>query len=159
MAQALYVSELRMDLAEYTRMAMKVTEKSRRRIIMIAETIWILAGIAAFLFRQYDLTVLLAVVIAFYPAAIVYLYKRRLKKIYESMPAIKDDYIRYEFYPDHFLVLTNRGDGDYRYEQIVQYLEGQEEIVLLADQNQGMLLLKKNCSPELISFLREKYQQ
>lgn len=30
MAQALYISEIHMDLNEYTRMAMKVTEKSRR---------------------------------------------------------------------------------------------------------------------------------
>ena len=43
MAQALYISEIHMDLNEYTRMAMNVTEKSRRRIIMIAEAIWIAA--------------------------------------------------------------------------------------------------------------------
>jgi hypothetical protein len=112
MAQALYISEIHMDLNEYTRMAMKVTEKSRR-----------------------------------------------LKKIYADMPAIKDDYVRYEFYPDHFLVFTNRGDGEYRYDQITRYVETDEEIIMMPDPDQGMLLLKKNCSPDLIKFLREKCQR
>lgn len=159
MAQALYISEIHMDLNEYTRMAMKVTEKSRRRIIMIAEAIWIAAGAVAFALKQYDFTVMFALVIAFYPAAIVYLYKRRLKKIYAGMPAINDDYVRYEFYPDHFLVLTNRGDGEYRYDQITRYVETDEEIIMMPAPDQGMLLLKKNCSPDLIKFLREKCQR
>ena len=60
MAQALYISEIHMDLNEYTRMAMKVTEKSRRRIIMIAEAIWIAAGAVAFALKQYDFTVMFA---------------------------------------------------------------------------------------------------
>ena len=109
--------------------------------------------------KQYDFTVMFALVIALYPAALVYLYKRRLKKIYAGMPAIKDDYVRYEFYPDHFLVLTNRGDGEYRYDQITRYVETDEEIIMMPAPDQGMLLLKKNCSPDLIKFLREKCQR
>lgn len=80
MDKLLYVSELHMNLDEYIRMSMKVTEKSRRRIVMIAEAVWIVVGVITFLMKQYYLTALMAIVIVAYPSAIVYLYKSKLKK-------------------------------------------------------------------------------
>ena len=152
-----YVTDVTMTIDEYTRMAMKVTEKSRRLIIAIAETIWILLGAAAFVMKQYSITVFLGVTIIAYPLLIDYLYKRKLKKTFAALPAGQNEHIRYEFYPDHVLLLTNHGDGSYKYSDFIKMLETKDEIVLLLSRDQGLLILKENCSQELLDFLRGKF--
>lgn len=157
MDKLLYVSELHMNLDEYIRMSMKVTEKSRRRIVMIAEAIWIVVGVIMFLMKQYDLTALMAIAIVAYPSLIVYLYKSKLKKIYAEMPTHQQEQdIRYEFYPNYVSVITNKSEGKIRYSDIKYFIESEDELVLMVEQDKGMLLLKKNCKPELIDFLKEK---
>ena len=136
-----YVTDVTMTIDEYTRMAMKVTEKSRRLIVL----------------KQYSITVFLGVTIIAYPLLIDYLYKRKLKKTFAAMPAGQNEHIRYEFYPDHVLLLTNHGDGSYKYSDFTKMLETKDEIVLLLSRNQGLLILKENCSQELLDFLRGKF--
>lgn len=159
MEKLLYVSELHMDLNEYIRMSMKVTEKNRRQIVMIAEAIWIVIGVITFLMKQYYLTALMAIVIVAYPSVIVYLYKAKLKKVYAAMPTHQQEQdIRYEFYPNYVRVMTNRNEGKIRYSDVKYFIETADELVLMVEKDKGMLLLKKNCKPELVDFLREKLQ-
>lgn len=152
-----YVTDVTMTIDEYIRMAMKVTEKSRRMIVIIAEIIWIVFGIVAFVMKQYSVTVFLGVTIIAYPLLIDYFYKRKLKKTFDAMPAGQNEHLRYEFYPDHVLLLTNHGEGSYKYSDFVKMLETKEEIILLLSSNQGLLVLKQNCSQELLEFLRAKF--
>ena len=59
------------------------------------------------------------------------------------------------FYSDYLMTRTSGNETRLKYSEIYRILETKTNFYVLTAANQGTILVKKNCSPALIAFLRE----
>ncbi len=85
------------------------------------------------------------------------LNQRRIQhKAYYSSKNAKDMTVNTSFYSDYLMTRTSTGAvTNLKYSQIFRILETKTNFYLLTAENQGTIIVKKNCSPALIAFLQK----
>ena len=77
------------------------------------------------------------------------------KKAYYANRAFQDADLTYSFYPDRIETRNVLGFTTISYDQLYRVIETKQNFYLMISQNQGMIIVKQNCSPELLSFLQQ----
>lgn len=62
------------------------------------------------------------------------------------------------FYEDHLQETSNQQSVDVPYSSIAHLVEARTHFYLMTAANQGMIIIKNNCSAELIHFLQDLKQ-
>ena len=92
------------------------------------------------------------------PLVLVYVSKRQCRRVYNANPQLQERHSVMRFYEDHLQETSNHQSVDVPYSSIAHLVETRTHFYLMTAANQGMIIIKKNCSAELIQFLHELKQ-
>ena len=111
-----------------------------------------LIGIAVWYFF-YDISFLLAMVSISIILTSVLLFK--INYSFSNHFPNKNKLIRYKFFSDYFEIETENTNARTRYSDLYKIVETKENFYLCVSINRFHVIIKSNCSAELISFLRD----
>ena len=89
-----------------------------------------------------------------FPLFFVYFMNREIKKVYESNRVLKDNFSVFDFYDKYFEQTNAVSHSVVKYSDIYKIVETDKNIYIMVAKNEGYILLKSNCSKELIEFLK-----
>ena len=89
-----------------------------------------------------------------FPLFFVYFMNRETKKVYESNRVLKDNFSVFDFYDKYFEQTNAVSHSVVKYSDIYKIVETDKNIYIMVAKNEGYILLKSNCSKELIEFLK-----
>jgi|GEM_PF-1470586 len=81
--------------------------------------------------------------------------KRRIAAIYETNAQLQNSDVAIDFFEDH---VTSAGDVssiEVSYDKLFKIFETKKNYYLMLGQNEGIIVIKENCSGELLSFIRD----
>lgn len=81
--------------------------------------------------------------------------KKEIKKAYYSNKTIDNEISDYKFYETEFTETDSHGSTTFPYTDLTRIIETKTNFYLMISNQQGYLIKKDNCSPELIAFLSE----
>ena len=148
--EPLFVTKTKYTFEEYKKFCNIVNNReSKLKVkLIVAELILLLAA----LILQ---NVFLIVFVVIYPPILWLVQKRIIKKNYESNALLKDAELKFEFYDSYFLEKSKLGESRVEYSYLYKVLENDTNFYLMIAKNQGYIILKENCSEELIKFITE----
>ena len=111
----------------------------------------IAALLILFVITKNYMTILAAVA---FPLFFVYFRNREIKKVYESNRILKDNFSVFDFYDKYFEQTNAVSHSVVKYSDIYKIVETDKNIYIMVAKNEGYILLKSNCSKELIEFLK-----
>lgn len=104
---------------------------------------------------EYRHAVLIAVACIIKVASSPAVRKQKLKEAFSDSDSVGNCYLVYDFYEDGFVMTCNMEEDDLvRYYDIWKIIETKTNFYILVQPRNGCILIKENCSPELIRFLR-----
>lgn len=149
----LYTTTMKYTFEEYKKFNMAVIKKTVKRmgiilllLILIAVLKWIAEP-----FNNVSLFLIAFVVI--YPILYYIEINAGIKKAYNSNELLKDIESIIEFYEDYFVAKTDKSREKVEYDKLYEILENKTNFYIMIGNNQGYLVLKANCSQELIEFI------
>ena len=77
-----------------------------------------------------------------------------IKRLYQSNHALQGQVSTFRFYRDHFEQDNALGHTSIPYDELTEIVETKTNFYLMVDKNQGMILIKENCTPELTAFVQ-----
>ena len=110
----------------------------------------IVAFLILFVITKNFMAILAAVA---FPLFFVYFMNREIKKVYESNRVLKDNFSVFDFYDKYFEQTNAVSHSVVKYSDIYKIVETDRNIYIMVAKNEGYILLKSNCSKELIEFL------
>ncbi|MGN1031411.1 MAG: YcxB family protein [Butyricicoccaceae bacterium] len=79
---------------------------------------------------------------------------REIKSTYQSSRESMGKRSELRFYPDHLEGKSKIGESRVAYSELYCVIETKTNIYLMTSRNQGFIVVKENCSEELLAFLR-----
>lgn len=76
------------------------------------------------------------------------------KKVWNSAKAMQDIVSYYAFYDDRVTQSNRLGKNEFFYDKLYKIVETPTHFYMMVSENQGMILKKDNCSPELTAFVQ-----
>ena len=146
------------DLDEFTRFNMTVPlriSKYRPRILAVCYVLMIFSGFLRVFTDPGTASFTYLLVVFAIPLTVVYVSKRQCRKVYYANPQLQERHSVMRFYEDHLQETSNHQSVDIPYTNIAHLVETKTHFYLMTSSNQGMIIVKNNCSAELIRFLHE----
>ena len=147
--EPLYTTETTYTLEEYKRFAHTV----QRRIGHLPVAIAVLLVMLVLLWLLTDEWGFLLGAALSVPAVIVML-ELQLRRAYASNRAVQGNVTHYSFYEDRFESDSPLGHTQMQYEMLYRVLETRTHFYLMLGKNQGAIIVKAHCTPELIEHIR-----
>ena len=153
--EALYTTNMKYTFEEYKKFNIAVMKKRIKRI-RISLLLLILAAILMWIADPFSkISLFLIVFVIIYPIFLYLGMNRDIKKAYNSNELLKDIDLIIEFYEDYFIAKTDKSEAKVEYDKIYELLENETNFYIMIANNQGYLVIKENCSEELIKFIAE----
>ncbi|RHV66205.1 hypothetical protein DXB18_07780 [Clostridium sp. OM02-18AC] len=145
------------NLEEFTRFNMIVPfriSKFRSKFLTVCYILMIFSGFLR-VFTDPGTSAFTYLLIVFaIPLVLVYVSKRQCRKVYNANPELQNRHSVMRFYEDHLQETSNHQSVDIPYSSIAHLVETRTHFYLMTAANQGMIIVKANCSAELIQFIR-----
>lgn len=160
MDKQLFKTTTKYTFKEYEKFNNVLRSKSNRlqlRISLLVFNILIIYLIVtAFIENDINLGILLIIILILFPILLLKIMKTINKKVYDSHPSWNNTECKILFY-ENYLEQTNENFNPYKleYKDINCILETKTNFYFMVTSNQGVIIVKNNCSPKLISFLQE----
>ncbi len=81
--------------------------------------------------------------------------KKSAKKAYYSNKTLDKNISNYEFFEDKIKETDLHSINTHKYSELTKIIETKTNFYLMIDNARGYIIVKDNCSPELIAFLSE----
>lgn len=155
--KALYRTTTEIDFSEYQKLCNAVAGAHTRYWITFALFEFAILVIAYLYFRNGKTPIALIFVgcAVVFPLVFMLNQYRIQHKAYYSSKNVKNMTVDTTFYSDYLMTRTSGNETRLKYSEIYRILETKTNFYVLTAANQGTILVKKNCSPALIAFLRE----
>lgn len=153
----LFTTHTEYTYEEYRKMCSVVRNKIQKmnlRIIAGFIALFI-CFICLFLLKEYGFALSFFIAAFGFPVATNIVLKLSVVKEWKTNKIIKNMRAKYSFFEDHFEVDNESGHTSIYYDNIFKILETGTNIYIMISENQSMIIIKKNCSPELLAFLQE----
>lgn len=154
----LYQTSTDYNLEEFTRFNMIVPlriSKYRPKILAVCYILMIFSGFLRVFTEPGTSAFTYLLVVFALPLVLVYVSKRQCKKVYNANPELQERHSVMSFYEDHLQETSHHQSVDIPYTSIAHVVETKTHFYLMTANNQGMIIVKQNCSPDLIRFLQE----
>lgn len=156
----LYTVKTKLTYDEYKKYNDFLQKKTKklgllRTIIVIG---YILVSILMLYLEMYKF---LAFFISFFALYIAYLFcfkwarGRNIKNSYESNKLGKESVTTIDFYEDYLMAADEYSEGTVPYDKIYKIYESDTNFYIMMSKMSGIGIVKENCTPELIEFIRE----
>ena len=148
-----------MEPLHQTSFQITLQEYKRFGYAMRGRILWASAGIVAVLLFLMGLLysnpvvwIAAAAAAALYPVLLRGLMSRQLRREWNTNPVMQEPYQVF-FYADHLEKMSASSKIQVAYDRIYKVKETQTHFYLMVSQNQGIIIVKENCLPDLIDFL------
>ena len=140
----------------YKKYNFEVMKKSKLVVILIIyEVVMVALAIAAVVLKKYSFLIEAIILFIIVPLLTYLVRVRAIKRLYNSCKTtINQEYV-IRFYPDCLIKTSENSSATIKYNQIYKIIETKENFYIMISTNQGMPVVKNNCSPELIEFIRK----
>ena len=144
-------------LEEYHKFNHTVQTKVNKLPILLAVMAAALVALAILQLLDGNIPLAVAFVIlgALLPLFFRWTQGRMEKRVFASNQAMQGLVTTFTFYQDHFEQVNALGQTTLPYDKIYRTIETETNFYILLGKNQGMILIKQNCSPELVEFLHQ----
>ncbi|MDY4835862.1 MAG: YcxB family protein [Frisingicoccus sp.] len=148
--EPLFQTETEYTYDEYKKYNHEILYKVRKvsRTILIMELI-----LLAVAYMAKDLTYVVAALCVPLIFSIVFFIKA--KSTYKKNPDIHNVIFTYKFYPNYIEQESALGNAVVYNSQIQKVLETKTNFYLITGSDSGLILVKRNCSSELLQYLEE----
>ncbi len=92
--------------------------------------------------------------IIFSAALFSFLVNKEIKTNYNSNKQLTKTVAKMEFYENEFIEKTDRSNAAIKYEDLYRIIESKTNFYLMVAKNQGAIIVKKNCTEDLIEFIK-----
>ena len=157
--EPLYETQTADSFDEYKRYCKVLSGKQKSRRFIIIFTVLIILSFVSNYFnndyrsKEYLFNLIPCVLFVFVLILNEVRYKSSMKKAYYSAKALNNSIMHYKFYENEFEISNSHGYGKYQYNELYSIIETQTNFYLMLSHKQGYIIIKENCSPELIQFL------
>ncbi len=90
----------------------------------------------------------------FFPPAILAVQNKQIKKTWNTNKIFHDAIYTYEFYEDRIEAESPNGHTAVKYENVYKVLEDKNCFFIMIANNQGFMIDKSACSPDLCLFIQ-----
>jgi hypothetical protein len=157
--EPLFTTETAYTFEEFKKFNYKVMQKSVILIYsMLAAIVILVIGKSFFIDWSYIDTALIVAVI-FIAAYFPFSLNKKLKDTYNSNKVMTKTVARFDFFEDGFSEITENATGNFKYADLNKIIETQTNFYLMLAKNAGAIIVKENCSEELIEFIRNLKKQ
>lgn len=163
--EPLFTTQTIYSFSEYKRWCLTLSQKRAKIITGVPIALFLLYA-ARFLFEPTDTRskILTLIIIAFFCGALIGLFyirrNRQIKKTYYSNQTVqKNGAVTIDFFDDYLISHGTDGYVEYRYANCYRIIETKTNFYIMMATNSGIIIIKQNCSPELIKFLHELKEQ
>ncbi len=154
--EPLYETTEEITLEEYVRFAKTIYWKDKHGVawLIFAELLLLFADVIQFREGNSTFALPLLIFIIVFPIVLKLILDRSLKKTYESNQLLNGYKMTIRFFEDHYEGCGENGSLNYPYAKLAKIIETNTNFYLMIGDNQGTLITKERCTPELIAFLQ-----
>ncbi len=151
-----YTTQTDLGLEEYKRYVrvMQGSQTKNNAIVIVACAWLILAGA----YNIYQGRTVLGIFMIFVGIAAPILVRvganNQMERDYKKIEDAGGTQFRVRFYDDHFETQNDTSHGTHEYSKLYKIVEAPDDFYLEIEQGHSVIIQKKNCSDELIAFLR-----
>ena len=152
----LYETNTKYDFEEYKRFNYAIVSRINKMPAKVVAVI-VLFLLLAYLYMNQSLyaTSVLSMSALIFPLIIIYSINSNIKKTYDSNKSMKGLKVKFEFYDSYCLYKSEMGEEKVEYKNLYKVIETKTNFYLMVAKNQGLMLVKNNCSDKLQEFLRK----
>lgn len=155
--EPLFQTQTEYSMEEYCRFGQTMTDRmSRIPPWLLIAGIFVLRAIVELVF-SHDLPQAVISLIAAVAAAFIFrrLMRHSIEKAYRANSELQGLVAEILFYPEHLETHNRLGLTQLPYDKIYRIFETKTNFYIMMTKNQGIIVVKENCTPELCSFIRE----
>ena len=151
-----YTTETTLGLDEYKKYVRTMQgSQLKNNIIAAVACIWLIAAGAFNIYNAKTvLGVFMIVVGVGAPILVRVGANNQSERDFEKIREAGGAYFRVRFYDDHFETQNDTSHGVHEYSKLYAVVETEEDFYLEIERGHSVIIQKKNCSDELIAFLR-----
>ncbi len=159
--EPLFTTKTPYTMEEFMRFSEQIGLKSKRfvRTRLMLFTAIILLALVALLNRSYGMAIGFAIGGVLFPFILVSSFRSNVRRTYNSNALIRDAVCTLSFYEQHMAGDDPTGHAEYSYEKLYGIVETDTNFYIMISENQGSIVMKQNCTPELIAFIQELKQK
>lgn len=159
--EPLFTTTTTVTLDEYMKYSERISLKSKRFVgmLIITTVLLLLLSLVAFLNKSYTKAMVCVIVGMLYPVVSMVYSRIDMKRVYNRDALIHDALCKFSFFAQHMV-----GEGltdclEYTYDRLYSIVETETNFYIMIAKDQGWIVVKQNCTPELIAFIQEIKQK
>ena len=148
-------TKIDLSLEEYMRFAFTVQRQDRRYIRAKLIMMFVLLVIAVINFKggNKQLGSILLIMVVALPMLLDIMMKKQVTKAYNDNANTQGINTSLTFYDNYYEGHSEIGDNKYLYEELYKIIETPTNFYLMLSPQHGSIVIKENCSEELLMFL------
>ena len=150
--EPLYQTHVELTMEEYKRYHNALRGRQLIALVLVAEVLFLLLGL---IYQDWITWVILFIAMVLLPLILKYSLNRQLLGEYRSNQFQRGQRSEIFFYPDHLEKRAVSSILQVQYRQIYRIVETKTNFYIMLSRNQGIIIVKANCLPELIGFLTQ----
>lgn len=153
--EPLFETKTAYSLEEYKKFNKAILSKQLKLPLLSAIIIALFLFISLYFlfYKEYIPFIVYAFVILISVPVFIKVYNKNIEKSYYSNKTLMKTVSEFKFFENELTEQTQKGIAAFKYEDFHKIIETKTNYYLMIAQNQGYIIIKKNCSPELIQFL------
>lgn len=152
----MYTTKVKYTYDEYKKLSeFSVNLQLRKTKIICYVLVAIISALTFFVTQSIYGALLVLAVALFIPAMTKFNTNRLIRKIWNSNKLMQNDEVEIIFDDSGWSTVNERGTYSYKYDDIYKIAETKTNIYIFTSINTATILVKDNCSEELIDFIRK----
>ena len=152
--EAKYTAKTNLELDDFRRYAKTMGGQPRGLLLTVIVLLWILySGVTNLRSGKTAMGCLMVAVVVICPLIYLYTSRRQSQKYFDRLRETGGTDFTVSFYDDHFETQSKNGQGTYAYKDLKNMVETETDFYLEVEAGHCMIIQKKNCGADLISFL------
>ncbi len=152
----LFTTTTTFTLDEYMKYNMQIGLKSKRfvRTVITFTGLILLLALVSFLDKSYVMAIVYVISGMLYPVLLMVFMRIGMKRTYNN-ELFHDTVCKFSFFAQHMV-----GEGptdclEYTYDKLYSIAETETNFYIMIAKDQGWIVVKNNCTPELIAFIQQ----
>lgn len=148
----MYQTECKYTYDEFMKYEKSVAQK--KMLIMLVASSMILLTIYAVLIRSIIAVLVMAGIMVLMDSILLLLNNKRIKKLWNSSTSMQNKDVKYTFNDSNMEIENELGNSKIEYNSIYKIIETKTNFYIMISTVQGFIIVKENCSSELINFIK-----
>lgn len=151
-----FSAETRMTITEYKEYNHIVSEKISKIWIITAVMEIMLAAVGLYMIGK-NMSIAIGIFIGavLFPIFLFFRLDSEAEKVFRSNKLMQNELITMNFYSDRVESSSIMGNSIIEYDKIYRIIETKTHFYIMVAKNQGLIVVKRNCTPQLISFIEQ----